>query len=95
MAGWLQTTNKNKSRFIGEKIPVVAKMGDINARLAQLDKKYAELKADIDKNNNDLTGLKARLDQRHQYIASRTKEDTRNSQHYLGQTTVTHLKFST
>ena len=38
-------------------------MGDINARLDQLDKKYAELKVDIDKNNNDLTGLKARLDQ--------------------------------
>ena len=63
MASWLQTANKNKSRFNTEKIPVIAKMGDINDRLDQLDKKYAELKANIDKNNNDLIGLKAGLDQ--------------------------------
>ena len=62
MVGWLQTTNKNKSRFTVEKVLVVAKMGDVNAGLDQLDKKYEELKTDIDKNNNDLTGLKTRLD---------------------------------
>ena len=59
MVGWLQTANKNKSRFSTEKIPAVARMGDINARLDQLDekvnKRYAELKVDIDKNNNKLT----------------------------------------
>ena len=60
---WLQTANKNKSRFIARKIPVVTKMGDVNAILDQSEKKYAELKADIDKNNNDLTGHKAGLDQ--------------------------------
>ena len=67
MAGWLQTANKNKSRFSAEKILVVAKIRDINARLDQLDKKvnkrYAELKVDIDKNNNELTGLKVGLKQ--------------------------------
>ena len=53
MVGWLQTTNKNKSRFNTKKILVVAKLRDINARLEQLDEKvnniYGELKADIDK----------------------------------------------
>ena len=66
MVGWLQTGNTNKLRFSTEKIPVVARMGDINARLDQLDekvnKRYVELKEDIDKNNNELTGLKAGLD---------------------------------
>ena len=63
MVGWLQIANKNKSRFNTEKIPVV----DINARLDQLDekvnKRYAELKADIDKKNNELIGLKTGLEQ--------------------------------
>ena len=67
MAGWLQTSNKNKSKFNIEKFPVVARMGDVNARLDQLDekvnKRYTELEADIDKNNNELTGLKAGIEQ--------------------------------
>ena len=43
------------------------RMEDINAKLDQLDekvnKRYAELKADIDKNRNELTGLKAGVEQ--------------------------------
>ena len=31
------------------KIPVISKLGDINATLDQLDKKYVELKVDIKK----------------------------------------------
>ena len=61
-----RTSNKNKSRFSMEKIPVVTKM-DVNARLDQLDekvnKKYVELKAEIDKNNNALTRLKTGIQQ--------------------------------
>ena len=67
MATWLQTTNKNKSRFSIEKIPVVTRMGDINARLDQSDekvnKRYAKLKANIDKNNNELTRLREGIEQ--------------------------------
>ena len=67
MVGWLQTTNKNKSRFSIEKIPVVARMGDINARLDQLDEKinnrYVELKEDIETNDNELTWSMAGIDQ--------------------------------
>ena len=66
MACWLQTTNQNKSRFSVKKTLVVVRMGDINARLDQLDEKvnirYAKFKAGINKNNNELTRLKAGIE---------------------------------
>ena len=59
--------NKNKSMFNTKKSRLVVRMGDINSLLDQLDEKvnnrYAELKANIEKNNNDLIGLKVGLEQ--------------------------------
>ena len=83
MDGCLQTANKNRSRFSTEKILVVARMGYVNARLDQLDekvnKKYAELKAEINKNNNALARLKAWIEQG----ISALKEDQNKTQESL------------
>ena len=96
MVGWLQTTNKNKSRFSSEKIPVVAKMGDINARLDQLDdkvnKRYAKLKADINKNNNELTGLKARIEQGISAVKAKQKK-TQESLNSILARLLSHISF--
>ena len=66
-----------------EKIIVLARMGDVNARLDQLDekvnKKYAEFKAEFDKNNNALTRLKPRIEK----WFSALKADQKNTQESL------------
>ena len=87
MVGWEWIANKNKSRFSIEKIPATTKMGDVNAILDQLgkmvNKKYAELKAEIEKNNNALTstiaGLKIGIEQGIKVL----KEDEKKNQEYL------------